>query len=54
MLPQVLEIIFEMQRKMIMKNNKKKNKLSNLQNMFSFSLGPSYFKPHNFLISYSF
>jgi hypothetical protein len=43
-LPQVLEIIFEMQRKMIMKNKKKKNKLSNLQNMFFFSLDPSYFQ----------
>jgi hypothetical protein len=48
MLLQVLEIIFEVQRKMSNgKNNKKRNKLSNLQNMvffFFFSLDPSYFQ----------
>jgi hypothetical protein len=53
-LSQALEIIFEVQSK----NNKKKKKLFNLQNMlfffFSFLWTPPTFKPHNFLISYSF
>jgi len=36
-LPPALEIIFEVQRKSsILKTNKKKNKLFNLQNMFFF------------------
>jgi hypothetical protein len=39
-LPQVLEIIFEVQRKM---NNEKINKISNLQNKFFF-WDPSYFQ----------
>jgi hypothetical protein len=52
-LPQALQIIFELQRdfqiaKGLMKNNKKKNKLFNLQNVFFFSfffsLDPSYFQ----------
>jgi len=46
MLLQVLEIIFEMQRKMNNeKKNKKRNKFSNLQNMlfFFFFLGPLLF-----------
>jgi hypothetical protein len=52
-LPQVLEIIFEVQRKRNNeKNNKKKNKLSNLQNVFFFPLWTPTFKPHNFFISY--
>jgi hypothetical protein len=35
MLPQVLEILFKVQRKMNNeKNNKKRDKLSNLQNIF--------------------
>jgi hypothetical protein len=44
-LPQALEIIFEMKRKR--SNEKiirKKKKLSNLQNLFFFSLDPSYFQ----------
>jgi hypothetical protein len=44
-LPQALEIIFEVQMKMSNeKTNKKKNKHSNLQNafFFSFSLDSSY------------
>jgi len=36
------------------KNNNNINKLSNLQNMFFFSLDPLAFKPYNFFISYSF
>jgi hypothetical protein len=59
-LPQALEIIFEVQRKRINeKITKRKNKLSNLENMFFFFLFSSLwtlltFKLHNFLISYSF
>ncbi len=56
-LPQVLEIIFQVQRK---RTNEKltQNKLSKIQNAF-FSLFlslwiPPTFKPHNFLISYLF
>jgi hypothetical protein len=45
-LPQVLEIIFEVQRKMNNEKNKKRNKFSNLQNTFIFKkkLDPSYFQ----------
>jgi hypothetical protein len=59
-LPQVLEIIFEVQRKLSNeKNNKNINELSNLQHTFFFfsffSLWtPPTFKPYNLLISYSF
>jgi hypothetical protein len=52
---QVLEIIFEVQRKRNNKNNK--NKLSNLQDtFFSFPLWTPnpILKPHNFRIPYSF
>jgi hypothetical protein len=57
--PQALEITFEVQRK---KNNEKitrrNNKLSNLQKLFFFLFSslwtPPTFKPNNFLISYSF
>jgi hypothetical protein len=52
---QAPKIIFEMKKKRnIDKNNKKKNKLSNLQNDFFsfFSLWtPPMFKPHNFISS---
>jgi len=57
-LPQALEIIFEMQRK---KSNEKfkKRKISfslTKHNFLIFSSlwNPPIFKPHNFLISYSF
>jgi hypothetical protein len=47
-LPQALEIIFEVQKNQYWKNNNKKNKLFKLQNMFFsfffFSLDPSYFQ----------
>jgi hypothetical protein len=44
MLPQALETIFEMYlRKWIMKNNKKKNKLSNLQFPHFFLFGSLLF-----------
>jgi len=46
-LPQALKIVFEVKKKGVMKNNKKRNKLSNLQNTFSpflSSLDPSYFQ----------
>jgi len=49
-LPQALETIFEAQRKR--RNEKKKKKLSTVQNAFFSSLWtPLTFKPHNFLIS---
>jgi hypothetical protein len=45
MLLQALEISFEVQRKRKNeKNNKKRNKISNLQNTFVFFLDPSYFQ----------
>jgi len=54
-LPQVLEIIFEVQRKRI---NEKKKKLSKLQNAFKIFFSSLWtlltFKPCNFLISYHF
>jgi hypothetical protein len=59
-LPEALEIIFEVQRKRNNEKNNTKNKLSNLQDGFSFFLFAPFFwtsltlKPHNFLISYSF
>jgi hypothetical protein len=56
-LPQVLEIVFEAQRKRIIEKLTQ-NKLSNIQNAFFYlflSLWiPPTFKPHNFLISYLF
>jgi hypothetical protein len=59
-LPQALEIIFEAQMKRSNeKNRKKKNKLSNSQNMFFLlplkkNWTPPTFKASNFLISCSF
>jgi len=56
-LPQALEIIFEVQRKMINeKITRKKKWLFNLQNSFVFSSiwTPPTFKPDTFLISDSF
>jgi len=58
-LPQALEIIFEVQRKRSNeKNSKKKSKLSNSQNMvfffYSFRWTPPSFEASNFLISCSF
>ncbi len=59
MLPQVLEIIFEMQRKMSNEKITRKKKVFQLRKhgFFSFFF-PLWtlptFKPHNFLISYSF
>jgi hypothetical protein len=53
MLPQVLEIIFEVQRK---RNDEKKLLLlffPTYKTFFFFGT-PPIFKPHNFLISYSF
>jgi hypothetical protein len=43
-LPQGLDIIFEVQRKMSNENITRKKKLSNLQNMVLFSLDYSYFQ----------
>jgi hypothetical protein len=42
-LPQALEIIFEVQRKIINEKITRKKKLSNLQNAFFFFLDPSYY-----------
>jgi hypothetical protein len=57
-LPQALEIVFKAKGKEQQKNQKKKNKLFNLQIVFFFfffSLWTSpNFKPHNFHNSYSF
>jgi len=54
-LPQVLETIFEMRRKM---NNEKITKreinFPTYKTRFFFLWAPPTFKPHNFLISYSF
>jgi hypothetical protein len=50
MLPQVIEIISEVQRKMS-NEKQEENKLSNLQNAFFFWTPPT-FKLHKFLISY--
>jgi len=54
---QVLEMILEMQRKMSNGKITRRDKISNLQStfiFFSFPWTPPSFKPHNFLISYSF
>jgi hypothetical protein len=55
--PQALEIIFEMQGQKSNEKITRKKKLFNLQNTIFFSPSlwtPLIFKPHNFLISYSF
>jgi hypothetical protein len=54
-LPQALEIIFQVQRKMINEKISRKKKTFQLTKgvLFSFWTPPT-FKPHNFHISYSF
>jgi hypothetical protein len=59
-LPQALEIIFEMQRKRSNEKIIRKKKVFSTYKMyylfiyFLFSLDPLTFKPHNFIIFYSF
>jgi hypothetical protein len=54
-LPQALENIFEIQRKMSNEKITRKKKTFQLtKKTFFFLWIPPIFKPHNFLISYSF